>query len=51
MLSEYIWRKLKFHRHRIRREIGISVEVVLSPSNFLAVSLSTQILNFTIEPF
>ena len=53
VLSEYICRQLKYHGHRIRSKISISLEIILNVFNCLIVPLvpSTKILTLTIAPF
>ena len=38
---------LKYHQHRIRSEIGISLETIINGFKFLTILLSNQILGFS----
>ena len=51
-VKKIIWtfRQLKYYQLRIRKEIGISLEITLNASKCLAVSLFTEILILAIAP-
>ena len=38
--SEYIWRHLKCHQHRMRNKTGILTEIILNVSKCLTISLA-----------
>ena len=48
--SEYIFKQLKYHQHRIRNEFGISLDNILNDFKYLTVSPSTLILILSIVP-